>query len=686
MKLTQVHVTEYKSIRDSTPFATTDITCLVGKNESGKTALLEALYRLNPIVPEQGRFDVTDHYPRADVEDYQQAIEAEEREHASVVEATFQLEDSDLTTLTHELGTNCLADPSVTLTKGYDNELTFSLDIDEPAIVKTLVAAAELPTDVTGEANQKTSIDDLLAYLNERSAQQQRAVAEAQAKADAIEDAAAQAKAKERAAKLAESLSAKTLRARVAKLAEHDLDTYIWQTHLSKHLPKFLYFDEYYLMDGHLNIEALKQRQASNTLTNSDRPMLGLLELARLDLDQLVNPARTEELISKLEGASNHLSKQVLKYWSQNKHLDVTFDVRPARPEDPLGMKSGTNLWGRVRDTVHRVSTLLGTRSKGFVWFFSFLAWFSQQKKKNEPLILLLDEPGLFLHGKAQGDLLRYIEAELKPHHQVIYTTHSPFMVDAEHFERVRIVQDKSMDAGGDLPLDQQGTKVHSEVLEATEDSLFPLQGALGYDIAQTLFIGPNNLIVEGVSDLIYIQIISALLQKQGKNGLDTRWTITPVGGSDKVPTFVALLGAQKKLNIATLIDLQSKDQQRIENLYKQKLLKKSHVLTFASFTGQTEADIEDMFEPKVYLGLVNGEYDLTPPLTVSSLPKGKRRILVRVEEYLQANPSAKGEFNHYRPARYLAENVDTLGAKISDATLDRFQKAFDAVNALLRK
>ena len=104
-------------------------------------------------------------------------------------------------------------------------------------------------------------------------------------------------------------------------------------------------------------------------------------------------------------------------------------------------MESGTNLLGRVYDSVHLVSTPLGTRSKGFVWFFSFIAWFSQQQKRGEPLILLLDEPGLVLHGTAQADLLRYIEEQLKPH-QVIYTTHSPFMVPTSRLGDVRIVED----------------------------------------------------------------------------------------------------------------------------------------------------------------------------------------------------------------------------------------------------
>src|SRR5439155_23513377 len=165
-------------------------------------------------------------------------------------------------------------------------------------------------------------------------------------------------------------------------------------------------------------------------------------------------------------------------------------------------------------------------------------------RRRGIPLILLLDEPGLVLHASAQGDLLNYIEKELKPHHQVVYTTHSPFMVDANNFDRVRIVRDRSMEEDDPLPKDERGTKVFKDILEADPDSLFPLQGALGYDIAQTLFIGPNSLIVEGVSELLVLPSISGVLEAKKREGLNDDWTITPVGGSDKVPTFVALLGS----------------------------------------------------------------------------------------------------------------------------------------------
>jgi AAA15 family ATPase/GTPase len=85
MKLKSVHIREYKSILDSNRFDIGEVTCLVGKNESGKTALLEALSHLNPIVEAKAKFDVTEDYPRSQVEEYQIAVEQKKRVHAVVV-------------------------------------------------------------------------------------------------------------------------------------------------------------------------------------------------------------------------------------------------------------------------------------------------------------------------------------------------------------------------------------------------------------------------------------------------------------------------------------------------------------------------------------------------------------------------------------------------------------------------
>ena len=283
----------------------------------------------------------------------------------------------------------------------------------------------------------------------------------------------------------------------VSKVAKNGLAQYIFNSLLWPRAPKYLYFDEYYQMRGRDNLDTLIQREANKELKESDRPLIGLINLARLDLRELVKTQNTTELKNKLEGAGNHLTRRIVTYWSQNKHIQMKFDVREAKPQDPEGMQSGINVWGEVYDSVHWAHTPLGSRSRGFIWFFSFLAWYEDVKRQKQNVILLLDEPGLSLHGRAQGDLLSYFDEELSQH-QLIYSTHSPFMIDPRKFERIRIVQDLGIDSNKQLPKEREGTKVLTNVFDATDDSLFPLQGALGYDIHQTLFIGPNSLVIEG--------------------------------------------------------------------------------------------------------------------------------------------------------------------------------------------
>src|SRR5690606_34015477 len=96
---------------------------------------------------------------------------------------------------------------------------------------------------------------------------------------------------------------------------------------------------------------------------------------------------------------------------------------------DEAPFNTGIIARARVKNNLHKVTVPFSERSAGFIWFFSFLVKFAQVRKDKKPLILLLDEPGLTLHGKAQADLLRYFDEKLAPYHQIIFSTHSPFMV-----------------------------------------------------------------------------------------------------------------------------------------------------------------------------------------------------------------------------------------------------------------
>jgi predicted ATP-dependent endonuclease of OLD family len=653
MKLVNVHIKNFRSIIDSNQFEISDITCLVGKNEAGKTALLKALYKLNPVASSDGSFDLIEEYPRQLLNDYQDAVDNDEEVDDIVTKAVFELEESDISLVEEKFGPSCLKSkkPTITLKKGYENTTYYTApEVNQDEAVAFLVSNANLSITLTEQLNHQKDLKLMIEILSGSE----------------------------------QTESVQKLNLLLQKISKSGLQEVIYRDFLDKRIPEFLYFDEYYQMKGQDNLDQLFQRVQSKKLEKHDHPLLGLIEIARLELNQLLSPKKTESLLSKLEAAESQLTSKILGYWSQNRHLRLKFDIRPGQQDDPPEMRGGTNILGRVQDTKHNVSTPLGSRSRGFVWFFSFLAWYSKLKKEKKNLILLLDEPGLSLHAKAQEDLLRYFEVELMPNHQVIYSTHSPFMVDSKHFDRVRIVQDLSIEReSDDLPSEKQGTKVFSEILEATEDTLFPLQGALGYEIYQSLFIGPNSLVVEGVSDLIYLQAITSFLNKLGKDGLSHNWTITPVGGSDKVPTFVALLGSQKNLNVTVLIDLQKKDQQTIENLYKKKLLSKKKVLTYNQFTLKQEADIEDLFEVDFYLRIVNGEYGTT--ISESDLSSSNPRVTVRLEEYFSKNPlPGNNRFNHYRPARYFAENITALQKFITDTQIERFTNLCTALNSLL--
>ena len=159
---------------------------------------------------------------------------------------------------------------------------------------------------------------------------------------------------------------------------------------LKQRVPKLLYFDEYYQLKGQDNLGNLINHFIQDDLEPADYPLLGLIDLAGLNVEQLSNPRSTTELIAQLQAAQNRLTNRVREYWTQNLHIGMKFDIRHALPEDPVGMTSGTNIWGLIEDTRHGVTTELGSRSRGFIWFFSFLAWYRYHRSAEDNSILLL--------------------------------------------------------------------------------------------------------------------------------------------------------------------------------------------------------------------------------------------------------------------------------------------------------
>ena len=152
--------------------------------------------------------------------------------------------------------------------------------------------------------------------------------------------------------------------------------------------------------------------------------------MAGTSLDDIEGITELEKFMMESESVEASLTEEMKRYWSQNKHLKVKFKYLAALPDDEPPFNEGYIINTRIENTRHSATVSFENRSHGFIWFFSFLVWFSQVKRTyGHRLFILLDEPGLPLHGRAQQDLIRYINERLRPEHQVIYTSHSPFMI-----------------------------------------------------------------------------------------------------------------------------------------------------------------------------------------------------------------------------------------------------------------
>lgn len=651
MKLAKMQVKNFRSIEDSNIFEVGDLTCLVGKNEAGKTAILKALHGVAPY--DSFRYDKTRDYPRRYLTRYSERHLGAE---SIVVNTWWTLNDEDISAVEDVLGKGVIESDEVVVATTMDMNETWSIKLNRAKCIQYLSDKYDLGAvdkEKIVSANTTEEVLEILNELQERSSGLESIFAEIS-----------------------------SFRENSADLAAIDI--------LSTRRPKFFYTSHFERMSGEISLSKITQDKKNGRLGVGDKIFLDFLEYAGTSVEELCDTKKHEELVAQCEAASNDITDEIFEFWSQNEALSVKIELSEGRPEDPEPYNSGQIVKIRIENKNHRASLPLSERSAGFVWFFSFLSQFKQLKKTAGSAIILLDEPGLTLHGKAQSDLLRYIETRLLPEHQVIYTTHSPFMVPTQRLSDVRVVEDVVDYSDPRRPI-VKGTKVSSEILSVDRDTLFPLQAHLGYEITQTLFIGKHCTLVEGPSDVVYLHVISQALRKRGRTALDSRWTICPTGGLDKVISFVSLFSGNN-IDIAVLCDYGQGDKSKVERLRQSQILKTGRVLTAADFTGKNESDIEDLFDENLYCGMINqalelsGESAINPEKLLKTEEKSVR-LVKKVEAWLRAMPDDCPDFNHYTPADWLLRHPDMLDGDEPEVlqTLAKFEVVFKCLNEFLR-
>ncbi|MCU0251640.1 MAG: AAA family ATPase [Vicinamibacterales bacterium] len=643
MILESARVENFKCIDDSTEFSIRSLTALVGKNESGKTALLKALYRINPILPVDGSFLDTE-YPRRRWAAYRQRkASAPDR----VVTATWRLEEPDIALVNDLLGPDVLPGYTVDVTRGYDNRLEWHIDCDERRVVSNLMRRGKLESDELRSLWSVATLAELVQTL--------RAV-----ETPSPAQSALLLEAEERHA-------GGPLAGQVAAMLE-------------QRLPRFLYFAEYHRLPGEVSIDELMRRKAANELTVVDTIFLALLELANTTPEDLQNIDQFEYLVAELEAVSQRITRDVMEYWSQDRSLEVDFRCDAARPHDPPPFNTGYVMRTRIRNRRHRITLGFDERSAGFIWFFSFLVWLSHiRRDEGADYIILLDEPGLGLHARAQIDMMRFIREKLLPAHQVIYTTHSPFMIDGEHLDGLRTVEDSS---DGETVL---GTRVGDRVLSTDPDTLFPIRAALAYDVARRVVTGPQTLLVDRPSDVLYLKWFSRELQLQGRAHLAPAWSLVPVGGLDSIAPFVSLFAGQEQ-QIAVLTDGLMSHPHRLDGLWERGMLQFGRILRPALYTDREDAQLEDLLGRSLYRDLVTGAYGLEESAVLDeAIGSDARRLVADVEAYFASMPPWAPRFDSFAPAAYLFENTATLRATLPelDLALDRFEKLFRDLHSL---
>jgi predicted ATP-dependent endonuclease of OLD family len=651
MKLIRARIQNFRSIEDTGAFDIDDLTCLVGKNEAGKTAILDALYGLRPY--RKFGYDKTRDYPRRFLTKFDERHPDGESE---VARTWWQLDDQDIEALEEVLGKGVLKNPVVEVVSGIGFDGThWAVSIDEAKVVELAIE------EVRPNAAEKAQITGT------------KTTSEFLAKVKAVPAPSP---------KLIELLD-RFGKFRDGRATLQAIDI------LTKRMPKFFLTSHFSRMSGEVSLTQLARHREQGTITDGDQIFLDFIEYAGTSIEELQQTKKYEDLVAKCEAASNDITDEMLDFWSQNDALSVKIDIGEGKPSDPAPFNSGTIVKIRIYNENHRASVPLSERSAGFVWFFSFLSQFKQLSKTAGNVILLLDEPGLTLHGKAQADLLRYIKERLLEDHQVLFTTHSPFLVPANQLANVRVVEDVV-----EYPTDRRGkpnilgTKVTSEVLSVDGDTLFPLRSHLGYEITQSLFIGENTLLVEGPGDILFLQAASHALRKRGRKGLDERWTVCPSGGIDKIQSFASLFSGNR-LNIAVLTDYGDGDKKKVERLRQSQILKSSQMFTTTEFTELDESDVEDFFAPSVYANLLNLTFDVQPADSIDpqklQAAAPTVRVVKQAEALFRTMPQLRN-FDHFSPAAYLIRHIELLDGESPDVlvTLNRFQTFFDKVNSLI--
>ena len=283
-------------------------------------------------------------------------------------------------------------------------------------------------------------------------------------------------------------------------------------------LPRFYYFDsvdfnQYFLpQEGDISINEIIKNPEKNS------PVINLLKLAEInpnDLTHYSTPQDRTRRTTRLDSGTDTANEKLLRaFWPTDTVL-----INLAAEADIL----------KIRIKEDR-EFLPSERSRGLQWALAFNIFFlASTNEKLKDSLLLIDEPGIFLHIDGQRKMIATTFPEIaKRGNQIIYTTHLPYLIDKNYPERIRI-----------LEKEKENTKIGNKAWSSSEFGSIPepVRTALGLNIEEAFLFGELNLIVEGPADHIYLRLILNKFNPELLNKI----TIIPAYGANKVPKVMTM-------------------------------------------------------------------------------------------------------------------------------------------------
>jgi energy-coupling factor transporter ATP-binding protein EcfA2 len=620
MKAVAFRVQNFRNVDDSGWIPLERVTNFVGRNESGKTTLLKALHKFNAATEEP--YDPQKEFPRNRyTRDY--VANGPKGAEWPVCSVKFELPQSVTEEIAAMLTSGQQTPKSVIATRYYDDSIDFAYEpeLADPAlkpdgIVKALAAFAGSARRLAAPSPDQ---EEATAALREKMASWAGGW---QDKLKAVGDLRNQ-----KGEELLNALRPEAERfsnpqtAEIVEKLQHVVTPVLDEAKagpivekvdalIEGKLPVLIYFENYGILDSAIWLPRFLEDYRRDKTEPRVRTIAAMFRHVALDPKELaelgdgkterarhagqpvtpeaiaLDQKHKEERSIRLNSASIDISERFSEWWSQRRHK-----IRYHADGDYF------RIW-ITDDRRPDVEIELEARSKGFQWFFSFyLLFLVESDDGHKDAILLLDEPGLHLHPTAQQELIAFFE-KLSEKNQILYSTHSPFLIDGENIHRVRPVT--------------EGESGHSHVSVETwpkdRETIFPLQAAAGYAMVRGLFKHARNVLVEGMSDYYYLHALSHQCKATNRKSLPPDIYLTACGGTKLVGHLASLFLGQE---VRPLILLDGDDAGRVRKDALMKELYSGHsnaVLMLDAVLGREgqEVETEDMIGQVLILPALN--------------------------------------------------------------------------------